>query len=78
MLPSDKLRGAWESLIAEAGAFVEQVGIRREQVSPYTVVFATCRFAKSTMDIKVVFSVTGQVSGLWVVPSQGMAVPRPQ
>lgn len=67
-LPVEKLSETWEALLAQAGAFNSIVQTRQEEIDKYKVVFVTCRFAKRTMDIKLVFDSWSQVAGLFFVP----------
>jgi len=69
-LPADKLQEVWNTIIAQTGAFVEQLGVRKEKTLQYDVVFVTCKFEKATLDAKVVFDRKKQISGLFFVPSQ--------
>jgi hypothetical protein len=72
-LPPDKLKQVWDSLIVQAGAFVEQTGVRKEKILQYDVVFVSCKFEKSILDAKVVFNQKKQISGLFFVPPQSSA-----
>jgi uncharacterized protein len=76
VLPSDKLARAWNSIIAQAGPFVEKVVARTEKIQQYDVVFVTCKFEKTTLDAKVVYNCDKQISGLFFVPSTMKAVPK--
>jgi hypothetical protein len=73
LLPAEKLKQVWESLIVQAGAFVEQKGVREEKILCYNVIFLTCQFEKSVLDAKVVFNDKEQISGLFFVPPQTAA-----
>jgi hypothetical protein len=70
VLPAEKLKQVWESLIAQSGAFVEQRGVREEKILGYNVIFVTCQFEKSVLDAKVVFNNKEQIAGLFFVPGQ--------
>ena len=69
--PPGKLEEAWESLISQAGPFKKQTGVRTETAGQYDIVFVTCEFEKSFIDIKVVFNDKKEVAGLFFVPSLG-------
>lgn len=73
VLPAEKLAGVWNSLIAQAGAFVEQLGTRKEKILQYEAVFVTCKFENGILDTKVVFDRKKQIAGLFFVPSQESA-----
>ena len=67
-LPVEKLSETWEALLAQTGAFNAILQTRQEEIDKYKVVFITCRFARRTMDIKLVFDSWSQVAGLFFVP----------
>ena len=69
-LPAEKLQEVWNSIIAQAGPFKEQLGARKEKILQYDVMFVTCKFENSVLDAKVVFNQKKQISGLFFVPSQ--------
>jgi len=69
-LPAEKLQQVWNSLIAQSGPFVGQLGTRKEKILQYDVIFVTCKFEKAVLDTKVVFDSNKQVAGLFFVPSQ--------
>lgn len=69
-LPADKLKEVWDSLIVQAGAFVEQLGVRREKIQQYDVIFVSCKFERTVLDAKVVFNSEKQVAGLFFIPSK--------
>ncbi len=68
-MPQDKLKKTWEALLAQTGPFQKQTGDRNEKVRQYDVVFVTCQFEKTKMDVKVVFNEAGDISGLFFVPT---------
>ena len=72
-LPAEKLQEVWNSIIAQSGPFVEQLGTRREKILLYDVIFVTCKFERGVLDAKVVFDRKKQIAGLFFVPSQGPA-----
>jgi alpha-beta hydrolase superfamily lysophospholipase len=69
-LPADKLRQTWETLQSQAGRFQKQLRSRTEKYGAYQIVFLTCQFEKTPLDVKVVFNTQGQVAGLFFVPSK--------
>jgi nucleoside recognition membrane protein YjiH len=72
-LPAEKLQEVWNSIIAQSGPFVEQLGTRREKILQYDVIFVTCKFENAVLDAKVVFDGNKHIAGLFFVPSQGSA-----
>jgi fermentation-respiration switch protein FrsA (DUF1100 family) len=69
-LPVDKLQGIWKSLITQVGSFKKQGSVRTEQSGQYHVVYVTCEFETSALDVKIVFNTAKQIAGLFFVPSQ--------
>ena len=69
-LPPAKLQDAWESLNIYVGSFKRQISVRTEKFQQYDIAFVTCEFERATLDAKVVFDSTRQISGLFFVPSQ--------
>ncbi len=68
VMPEAKLQEAWQGLLAQSGSFKKQTGVRQTQEQGFDIVFVTCEFEKSTLNIKVVFNKTNEISGLWFVP----------
>ncbi len=73
MMPPEKMKEAWESLIARVGAFKGEIGTRTEEWNEYTIVFVTCDFEMSPVDIKVVYDGERRIAGLWFVPTEQTA-----
>lgn len=67
-LPAAKLGEIWRSILQKAGPFQQQTGVRIERAGQYDIVFVTCGFAKASLDAKVVFNRSRQISGLFFVP----------
>jgi dienelactone hydrolase len=68
-MPRGKLSEAWGMLRMQAGEFVEQARLRTEG-GMYETVFVTCAFERATLDIKVVFNGSEEISGLWFVETR--------
>ncbi|HEY3416084.1 MAG TPA: SdpI family protein [Armatimonadota bacterium] len=68
-LPPEKLRAVWEETAARNGPFRRTDGTRIEKHWPFTAVIVTTEFTRASVDIKVVFSPAGKVSGLWLSPA---------
>lgn len=67
-MPEDAVSAAWESLLAQVGDFKGIIGVRQAKEQGYDVVYVTCGFEKSQLDVKVVFNDKKEVSGLWFQP----------
>lgn len=74
-LPAGKLQETWQGIVAQVGAFREQIDTRTESEGEYTSVFVTCQFEQAALDARVVFDRSGQIAGLFFVPTQS---PEPQ
>lgn len=74
MMAPEKMKEAWESLVARVGAFKGQIGTRTQEWNEYTIVFVTCDFEASPIDIKVVYDDDRRIAGLWFVPVEQAAV----
>lgn len=68
--PPDKLHTLWQALGAQFGDFIKQVGARSEKAEQYKIVYVTCEFETSTVDLKLVFNPSGQIAGMFIVPSE--------
>jgi hypothetical protein len=68
VMPEEKLQEVWQGLLAQSGSFKKQTGVRQTQEQGFNIVFVTCEFEKSTINIKVVFNNANEISGLWFVP----------
>ena len=67
-LPAAGLAHAWKSTMAQVGLFQRQLGTRTEKVLRTDIIYVTCQFESSPLDIKVVYNKRSQISGLWFVP----------
>ena len=70
-MPADKLEETWKALLAQVGAFQTHKATRTEYIAKYDVVFVTCAFAKASLDVKLVFTDRGEITGLFFVPTRG-------
>src|ERR1051326_2257461 len=68
VLPSAKLREVWQTLNVQAGAFKRQGEIRLKTEHGLNVVLVTCQFEKVSLDARIVFNNTNQITGLFFVP----------
>ena len=67
--PASKLEELWGSLQKQVGAFQQQTGVHTDRMQGYDVVFVTCQFEQSLLDVKVVFDASGQIAGLFFLPA---------
>jgi dienelactone hydrolase len=70
VLPSEKLQEAWEGLLSQTGPYQGQLDTRVEVQEGYRVVSVVTQFELLTLDTQVAFDGTGQIAGLFFVPSQ--------
>lgn len=67
-MPQAKLEETWNALVAQTGNFKEQGKARTEARSGYMMVFVTCDFEKTKLDIRVVFDQSNRIAGLFFGP----------
>jgi dienelactone hydrolase len=68
-LPPEKLEKMWPMLQLQAGKFEEIQAARTDNQAGYRIVFLTCRFTKSLLDLKVVFDKEDKIAGLFFLPT---------
>jgi dienelactone hydrolase len=69
-LPAKKLADLWKSLTSKVGTLKKQTGVRTERAGKHDIVFVSCAFAKTPLDIKVVFTNAKEITGLFFAPSK--------
>jgi pimeloyl-ACP methyl ester carboxylesterase len=77
VLPEQKLSQVWDTLITQNGDFESITTTRQQERQGYQIVFVTCRFAKATLDTKLVFDSRRQVAGLFFVPAKTQSPTTP-
>jgi hypothetical protein len=70
VLPPKKLAEVWKSVIDKLGAFKKQAGTRLERAGKHEFVFVSCVFASGPLDVKVVFTGAGEITGFFFVESK--------
>ena len=69
-MPEAKLAGLWHQLETTGGKFLgADPAARIERKAEFFCVYVPCRWERNRLDIKVVFDLAGNVSGLWMVPA---------
>ncbi len=63
LVSPEKMKEVWEILIKQVGELIEQIGVRTESLPKYDIVYVTCEFEKTTLDVKVVFNKQKQIAG---------------
>ena len=76
-LPVEKLKEIWEGLTAQVGKLkgIEKTEVTKEM--GYDVVYVTCNFAKTSLNVKLVFDTEKKIAGLWFVPIKSKASYNP-
>lgn len=69
-LPPKRLKETWNGLIEKVGEFKNVTDTRIVEEKGYRVVYVTCEFVKTSLNIKVVFDEEGKIAGLWFVPAK--------
>lgn len=77
VMPAEKLRTTWQALVGQVGAFKQQTRTHSAKVQGYEIVFVTCEFAKTKLDVKVVFDGKKQIAGLFFLPEDTSLDYRP-
>lgn len=79
ILTTEKLQQDWATLIAQFGAFKQQLPATQQKTPEgYDVVLVTCEFEKSPVVIRVVFDGSQKIIGLWPMPgADGSKPPSP-
>lgn len=65
VLPPAKVEEAWNMVEGKVGKFKQQLKARQIKEGGYDVVYVTCEFERSKLNVKVVFDQNKKVSGLW-------------
>ncbi len=68
--PADKMEAAWKSIEKQAGPFRKQLETRQEKTGKYDIVYVTCQFENASLDVRVVFTGEGQITGYSFRPVQ--------
>ncbi|MCE9613831.1 MAG: protein kinase [Lentisphaerae bacterium] len=70
-MPEAKLMEVWKQLADAGGKFLgADSATRVEGVPDCICVYVPCRWERNRVDLKVVFNLAGQVSGLWITPPE--------
>jgi dienelactone hydrolase len=67
-MPEAKLQETWAAVLDQVGAFKSAGKARAEKRGEYVIVFVTCEFQNSPLDIRVVFDQGNRVAGLGFSP----------
>ena len=68
VMPEVKLAQAWLSLLQQVGPFDKIDSVSQKKEQGYDVVYVTCVFERASVNVKVVYNMNKEVSGLWFVP----------
>jgi dienelactone hydrolase len=68
--PADKMETTWKLVEKQVGPFQKQLGARQETAGKYDIVYVTCQFEKTPLDVRVVFTKGGQITGYQFRPVQ--------
>lgn len=67
-VPLEKLSAAWESLVAQAGAFQSIESLHSEEQNGMHEVVAACKFADAAINMKLAVDAQGRIAGLFFAP----------
>lgn len=68
VMPEPQLAETWDALVGQVGTFTSQGQATPDRVQGFDRVTVASTFARATLDVRIVFNRTGQVTGLWFVP----------
>ena len=68
--PADKMEAVWKQLVMQVGPFQKQLATHQEKAGKYDIVLVTCQFEKLPLDVRVVFTGDGQITGYSIRPVQ--------
>jgi dienelactone hydrolase len=68
--PADKMETVWKGIEKQVGPFQKQLSTRTETLGKYEVVYVTCQWEKMQLDVRVVFTRDGQITGYQIRPVQ--------
>jgi len=69
-LPANRLKDIWIQINNQVGSFEKLVRSRTETMKNWNVVYQTCKFEKSLLDLKLVFTEEDKITGIFFVPSK--------
>ncbi len=69
-LPANRLKDIWIQINNQVGSFEKLVRSRTETMKNWNVVYLTCKFEKSLLDLKLVFTEEDKITGIFFVPSK--------
>jgi fermentation-respiration switch protein FrsA (DUF1100 family) len=61
--PADKMEAAWKLIEKQAGPFQKRLATRSEKTDKYDIVYVTCQFEKTPLDVRIVFTRDGRITG---------------
>lgn len=67
-MPEAKLQETWTAVLNQVGSFKSAGKTRAEKRGDYVMVFVTCEFEKSPLDIRVVLDRSSRIAGLFFTP----------
>ena len=75
--PEASLKNTWNQMIAQFGAFKQQLGSRDVTQSGFISIYVTCQFANTIMDLEVTFNAQSQIAGFHITQPNSGATPTP-
>jgi beta-lactamase regulating signal transducer with metallopeptidase domain len=64
-----QLQETWGGILEQAGAFKNQLGVRKEKFLASDILFVTCEFENGPLDVKIVFDASKNITSLTFVPT---------
>ncbi len=66
--PESRLHAIWTSLLGQTGKLQMELSDTSFDFNGYNIVMVTCQFARSKLDVKVVFDKDSRIAGLFFAP----------
>jgi hypothetical protein len=68
-MSADKLKATWEEVVRNVGALNGIKEVRLADEAGYRIAYVACDFARTPLDMRIVFDDQGRITGLWFVPA---------
>ncbi len=67
-MTSTQLQETWAAVVSSVGEYESQAAVRHQAAGQYDIVFVNCKFAKTSLAVRVVFDKQQKIAGLFFAP----------
>ena len=67
-MTSPQLQETWAAVVSSVGKYESQAAVRHQAAGQYDIVFVNCKFAKTSLVVRVVFDKQQKIAGLFFAP----------